>query len=84
MHPNNPLKKFELYAKMKKEIENKIIEILKENPGFETHQVKEKLGFTLDTTNKYLKTMAKEGKIERKAFGNPWSYHYYVKTENIE
>jgi len=64
---------------MKKQVENRIIEILNENPGFETYQMKEKLELTLNTTNKYLKTMAIEEKIERKAFGSPWTYHYYSK-----
>jgi DNA-binding Lrp family transcriptional regulator len=57
-------------------IEDKIIEILRENKELEALLISEKLGLTYDTTSKHLKKMTQEGKIKRQAVP---SYHYKLK-----
>lgn len=61
-------------------IEERIIEVLKENAGLDAHAIREELGITYDTASKHLKKMVEEGILERKAEGKPWTYYYKLKT----
>ena len=63
---------------MRKKIEDKILEILKKHKELEALAIAKEIGLTYDTTSKYLKKIAENGIIERKAKGKPWTYYYIL------
>lgn len=82
---------------MKEKIKNEIIEILKENPGLESHLIGIKLeenGYelTYDTIQRYLKNMTQTGILTRLSEGRKkyednikhWNYHYYATNEGVK
>ena len=68
---------------MNKQLEEKILQVIRENPGIQAYGVRYRLEINLDTVNSHLKQMVKTGAIERIAYGKPWSYHCSIK-ENKE
>jgi len=66
--------------------------LAKNNPGIGSSEVAKEIGITYDTTARYLKGMTDNEVLTRKAFANkkekryswekgqPWTYHYYIKT----
>ena len=72
-------KKFMIKNKMK--IEEKIINILRENGELESISISKELRLTYDSTAKHLKKMTEDGKIERRAIGKPWSYYYRLNRQ---
>jgi predicted transcriptional regulator len=73
---------------MRKNLESNILQLVSEKPGIEAYEIRDKLNSTLNTICSYLKRMAKDNKIERRALSKHisqysprkiWSYHYFPK-----
>lgn len=62
----------------KKSTKERIIEFVQANPGTTSVGIEKAVGITYGTSYAHLRDLVQDEKLKRKAFGRPWSYHYYT------